>query len=84
MRESILRFYSAWFRYGGLVIAILSLAASLAFAYSALTAGYVLINGVPSAEVLSIVRVVATPLPGIVVGLALYFFVPKVATKLEK
>jgi hypothetical protein len=78
MIKSILRIYSAIFRYGGLAMAVSSVVVSTWVGIGIARDGYVLVNGNPSREIASIATAVCTPLLGVVVGLALFLLVPKV------
>jgi len=78
MFEKLLRVYSALFRYAGLVIAIMSLIVSAIMAIDIGQHGYILVNGHRSHDLVAIATAVGTPLIGIVIGLALYIFVPRV------
>jgi phosphate/sulfate permease len=78
MFEKLLRIYSALFRYGGLVIAVMSLIVSAVIGIEIAQQGYILVDGNRSHALGSIATAVGTPLIGVVIGLALYFFVPKV------
>lgn len=78
MFKRIARFYSALFRFGGLAMAILSLVVSTVMGIDIARHGYVLVDGGPSRSLSSILTAVGTPLIGVVIGLALYFFVPRV------
>jgi hypothetical protein len=78
MLGKILRFYSLWFRFGGLAMAILSGVVSLALGVGILHDGYVLVNGQPSKDLEPILMAVGKPLFGVVVGLALFYFVPRI------
>jgi len=78
MITTILRVYSAIFRYIGLAMAVLSLVVAGAIGIGIVHDGYILVNGYPSRDFASIATAVGTPLLGVVIGLALFFFVPKV------
>jgi hypothetical protein len=77
MIKTILRLYSRIFRYAGLAMAALSLVVSASIGIGIARDGYILVNGSPSRDLSSIATAVCTPLFGVVVGLALFFFVPK-------
>jgi hypothetical protein len=81
VKQTIFSAYSVWFRYAGLAMAILSGCVSLAIAFDIATHGYVLVNGQPSREPVSIAGAVGIPLIGVVLGMALFYFVPKVPRK---
>ena len=81
VKQRILWAYSLWIRYAGLAMAILSGCVSIAMAFDIATHGYVLVNGQPSRDAASIAGAVGIPLIGVVLGLALFYFVPKVARK---
>ena len=76
---SVLRFFLAWFRYMGLAMGVLSIVAMIVFAYSAFRSGHVIVNGAPRTE--GIWPYILLPLPTAVIGLALFFFVPKLQDK---
>lgn len=78
MLNKILWLYSLWFRLGGLVMAILSGVVSIWIGAGIIRDGYILVNGQPSKGMEPILMAVATPLLGVVFGLALFYFVPKV------
>lgn len=78
MITAILRIYSAIFRYGGLVMAVLSAVVSAWIGIGILRDGYILVNGNPSQEIGTMATAVCTPLLGVVVGLALFLLVPRV------
>jgi ABC-type spermidine/putrescine transport system permease subunit II len=78
MFEKPLRIYSALFRYAGLAIAIMSLIVSVVIGVEIAQQGYIVVNGDRSHALGSIATAVGTPLIGVVIGLALYFLVPKV------
>lgn len=78
MLHKILWLYSLWFRLGGLAMAILSGVVSLWIGVGVVRDGYILVNGQPSKDLSPIFMAVGTPLLGIVVGLALFYFAPKV------
>lgn len=78
MFEKLLRIYSALFRYAGLAIAIMSLIVSAVIGVEIAQQGYIVVNGNRSHAFGSIATAVGTPLIGVVIGLALYFFVPRV------
>lgn len=73
----VLWFYSAWFRYGGLLIAILAGAMLVVTAFSAIRDGHVLVNGTPSTALDDLATAFGVPLLSIGVGLALFFLVPR-------
>lgn len=77
MFEKLLRIYSALFRYAGLAIALMSLVVSAVIGMEIAQQGYILVNGNRSHALGSIATAVGTPLIGVVIGLALYFLVPK-------
>ena len=81
VKRTIFCAYSLWFRYVGLALAIVSGCVSLAIAFDIATHGYVLVNGRPSKEFASISGAVGIPLTGVVLGMALFLFVPKVQRK---
>jgi hypothetical protein len=81
VKQTIFWAYSLWFRYAGLAMAILSGCVSVAIAFDIATHGYVLANGQPSMEPVSIAVAVCIPLVGVAVGMALFYFVPKVPRK---
>ena len=78
MLHKILWLYSLWFRLGGLAMAILSGVVSLWIGIGIIRDGYILVNGQPSKDLGPIFMAVGTPFVGIVVGLALFYCVPKV------
>ena len=78
MLHKILWLYSLWFRLGGLAMAIMSGVVSLVIGFGIVRDGYILVNGQPSKDLGPICAAVGTPLLGVVVGLALFYFVPKV------
>ena len=81
VKQRIFWAYSIWFRYAGLAMAILSGCVSIVMAFDIATHGYVLVNGQPSRDAASIAGAVGIPLIGVALGLALFYFVPKVARK---
>ena len=81
MKQTIFWAYSIWFRYAGLAMAILSGCVSIAIGWDIATHGYVLVNGQPSRQLASIAGAVGIPLIGVVFGMALFYFVPKVPRK---
>ena len=81
MKQRIFWAYSLWFRYAGLAMAILSGCVSIAMAFDIVIHGYVLVNGQPSRDSASIASAVGIPLIGVALGLALFYFVPKVPRK---
>ena len=81
MKQTIVWAYSLWFRYAGLAMAILSGCVSIAIAFDIATHGYVLVNGQPSRAPASIAGAVGIPLVGVALGMALFYFVPKVRRK---
>ena len=78
MINKILRIYSALFRYGGLVMAIMSVIVSGWMGAQILRDGYILVGGVRSHDTQAIATAICMPLIGVVVGLSLFFLVPKV------
>jgi hypothetical protein len=79
MINKILRIYSALFRYGGLVMAIMSVIVSGWMGAQIFRDGYILVGGVRSHDdTQAIATAICTPLIGVVVGLSLFFLVPKV------
>ncbi len=78
MIKPLLRIYSAIFRYGGLAMAIFSVVVSAWIAIGIARDGYILVNGHPSRDVASMATAACTPLIGVVIGLALFLFVPRV------
>jgi hypothetical protein len=78
MLRNILWLYSHLFRISGLVMAIMSAIVSLWIGVGIVRDGYILVNGHPSDDVKSICVAVGTPLLGVAVGLALFYFMPKV------
>lgn len=78
MINKILRIYSAVFRYSGLVMAIMSLIVSGWVGAQIVRDGYILVDGIRSHDVQAIGIAICTPLIGVVVGLSLFFLVPKV------
>lgn len=79
--KRVLWFYSAWFRYCGLAIAVLSGLLFLGMGIPILLNGYVLINRAPTTAPGAFAAALGFPLAGVAIGLALYRFVPKVETK---
>jgi hypothetical protein len=78
MLQKMLWLYSLWFRFGGLAMAALSGIVSIGIGIGIARDGYILVNGQPSKDFGSICAAVGTPLLGVAVGLALFYFVPKV------
>jgi hypothetical protein len=78
MKQTIYWVYSVLFRFGGLVMAIMSAIVSVGFAIEIAKDGYILVNGVPSNAFSAIATAVGMPLGGVVFGLSLFYFVPKV------
>lgn len=78
MFNKIARFYCVLFRFGGLAMAILSLAVSIIMAIDITLHGYILVDGSPPHSLRSILTAICTPLIGVAIGLALYFLIPKV------
>lgn len=78
MLRKILWLYSLWFRFAGLAMAILSGIVSVVIGVGIAHDGYILVSGEPSTDLGTIVTAVATPLLGVAIGLALFYFVPKV------
>jgi len=70
-------FYSVWFRFGGLAMAILSAIVSLWIGIQVARDRYILVNGEPSTDAKSIITAICMPLIGVGVGLALFYLVPK-------
>lgn len=81
MKQTIFWAYSLWFRYAGLAMAILSGCVSIVMAFDIATHGYILVNGQPSRDLASIASAVGIPLIGVVLGMVLFYFVPKVPRK---
>ncbi len=81
VKQEIFRAYSLWFRYAVLAMAILSGCVSIAMAFDIATHGYFLVNGQPSRDPASIASAVGIPLIGVALGMALFYFVPKVSRK---
>lgn len=79
--QKVLSFYSAWFRLGGLAMAILSGIVSMWIGAEVARDGFILVNGEPSTDVESIATAICMPLIGVGLGLALFFLVPKVDVK---
>ena len=77
MFRSLLRIYSVIFRFGGLLIAVLSLIVSAGIGIGIARDGYILVNGRQSRDIGAIATAVGTPLLGIAAGLALFFLVKK-------
>lgn len=71
--------YSLWFRFAGLVMAVMSGVVSIWIGIGIVRDGYILVNGQPSNNFGSICVAVGIPLLGVAVGLALFYFVPKVS-----
>jgi hypothetical protein len=82
--RSLLRIYSAIFRFGGLAIAVLSLIVSAGIGLGIVRDGYVLIDGRQSRDVGAFITAVGTPLLGVAAGLALFYLVPKLRSTAEK
>lgn len=78
MLRKMLWLYSFLFRFSGLVMAVLSGVVSLWIGVGIVRDGYILVNGQPSKHLGPIFTAVGTPLLGVVIGLALFYFVPKV------
>ena len=78
MKRTILWAYSLMFRFGGLAMAIGSAFLSAALAIEFAQQGYVLVNGVPNRSVVDMIGIAAMPLAGVIAGLCLFFFVPRV------
>ena len=78
MFKKLLRIYSAVFRFGGLAMAVLSAVVSVWIGIEVLRDGYILVEGVPSHDGHMIATAICTPLIGVLVGLGLFFLVPKV------
>lgn len=78
MFKPILRIYSAIFRYAGLAMAILSAVVAAWIAIGIARDGYILVNGSPSRDFARMATAACAPLLGVVMGLALFLFVPKV------
>ena len=76
--KRMLRFYSFMFRMFGLVMALLSFVVVVALGVAAAKTGYVVVQGVPNHSVIDVLGIVLAPLAGVLAGLCLYFFVPKV------
>lgn len=70
--------YSMIFRYGGLLMAILSVFVSASLAVDFARNGYVLVNGVANHSLVDMIGMAAMPLAGALAGLCLFFFVPRV------
>jgi len=81
VKQKIFWTYSLRFRYAGLAMAIFSGCVSMAMAFDIATHGYVLVNGQPLRDPASIAGAVGIPLIGVVLGMALFYFVPKVPRK---
>lgn len=79
----MLLLYGALFRFGGLAMAGLSAVVSAFIAFDVIRSGYILVNGHPSHDIGAIATAICTPLLGVVIGLALFFLVPK-PTKPER
>ena len=84
MFKSLLRIYSAIFRFGGLAMAVLSLIVSVWIGIGIVRDGYILVNGRQSHDIGAIATAVCTPLLGVAVGLALFFLVPKARSTGDK
>lgn len=78
MLRKIFWLYSLLFRFGGLAIAVLSGIVSISIGVGIVRDGYILVNGQPDKHLGPILTAVGTPLLGVLVGLALFYFVPKV------
>lgn len=76
--RTLLWAYSLMFRYFGLLMAVLSACVSVGFAISFARDGYVLINGEPNRSLFDMIGIAAAPLAGVLLGLCLFFFVPRV------
>lgn len=74
----VLWFYSGWFRYCGLAIAVLSGLLFLGMSISVVRDGYVVLDGAPTASLSAFAVALGLPLAGVAIGLALYRFIPKV------
>jgi len=81
VKQTIFRAYSLGFCYAGLAMAILSGCMPIAIASDIATHGYLLVNGRQSRDPASIAGAVGIPLIGVVMGMALFYFVPKVPRK---
>lgn len=77
----VLWFYSGWFRYCGLAIAVLSGLLFLGMGISVVRDGYVLLDGAPTTAPVALAVTLGLPLAGVAIGLAIYRFVPKVRIK---
>jgi hypothetical protein len=78
MFKKLLWFYSALFRISGLAMAITSVVVSGWIGMEVLRDGYILVGGLQSHDGHAIATAICTPLIGVVVGLGLFFLVPKV------
>jgi hypothetical protein len=78
MINKIFRIYSALFRFSGLAMAIMSVVVSGWIGAEVVRDGYILVGGLPSHDGHAIATAICTPLIGVVVGLGLFFLVPKV------
>lgn len=78
MISKIIRIYSALFRFSGLALAIMSMVVCGWIGTEIVRDGYILVGGLPSHDGHSIATAICTPLIGVVVGLGLFFLVPKV------
>jgi hypothetical protein len=78
MKQTILWSYSLLFRIGGVVMAVMSGIVSGAIGIGIAKDGYILVNGRPEFGPWTIATGIGTPLIGVVLGLALFYFVPKV------
>jgi hypothetical protein len=78
MKQTILWAYSLGFRIGGLVMAVMSGIVSGVIGIGIAKDGYILVNGRPENGFGTIATAIGTPLVGVVLGLALFYFVPKV------
>ena len=77
MWKKALGVYSFIFRFSGLAIAALSAFVSISLAFEIAKDGFVLVNGEPDFSGQAIAIAICTPLIGVVIGIALFYLVPK-------
>ena len=78
IKQTILWVYSSLFRIGGLLLAVMSAVVSVVIAIGIAKEGSIRVEGHPDKGLTSIAIAIGTPLVGVLLGLALFYFVPKV------
>jgi hypothetical protein len=84
MKQTILWVYSGLFRIAGLLLAVMSAIVSVVIAIGIVKQGSILVEGQPDKSLTSISIAIGTPLMGVLLGLGLFYFVPKVRRSSEQ